>query len=49
VSTGEQFQSDDFVAAYKRGAGAAASFVDQWDFWPEMNEQIDDLRKTHQI
>jgi hypothetical protein len=49
VSTGEQFHSDDFLAAYKRGARAAASFVDQWDFWPEMSEQLDDLRKTYQI
>jgi hypothetical protein len=49
VSTGQQFQSDDFLAAYMRGAHAAASFVDQWEFWPEMNEQLDDLRKTYQI
>jgi len=49
VSTGEQFHSDDFLAAYKRGAHATASFVDQWEFWPEMNQQLDDLRKTYQV
>jgi hypothetical protein len=49
VSTGQQFQSEDFIAAYRRGENAVASFVDHWEFWPEMSEQLDDLRKTYQI
>ena len=44
VSTGQQFAAADFFQAYSRGENATKSFVDTWDFWPEMERQIDDLR-----
>lgn len=44
VSTGEQFHPDEFIAAYHRGVNASRSFVDDWDFWPLLGHQVDDLR-----
>ncbi len=44
ISTGEQFRAEDFFTAYMRGATASHSFVDQWDFWPLMEQQMGDLR-----
>lgn len=49
VSTGEQFAPSDFFQAYTRGENAIKSFVDTWDFWPEMEQQINDLRTANQI
>jgi hypothetical protein len=49
VSTGQQFRSDDFFQAYTRGENASKSFVDTWNFWPEMERQMDDLRAECQI
>jgi hypothetical protein len=49
VSTGQQFSADDFFQAYTRGERANKSFVDNWDFWPEMSRQMDDLRAEYQI
>jgi hypothetical protein len=49
VSTGQQFASADFFQAFARGEKAAKSFVDTWDFWPEMERQIDDLRRECEI
>ncbi|MCC7376048.1 MAG: hypothetical protein IT581_15425 [Verrucomicrobiales bacterium] len=49
VSTGEAFQPADFLAAYRQGLGATASFVDDWDFWPRMSESLADLRKRYGI
>jgi hypothetical protein len=49
VSTGQQFSPGDFFQAYTRGENAIKSFVDAWDFWPEMGRQIDDLRAECQI
>jgi hypothetical protein len=49
ISTGETFQPADFTAAYQRGDQAAKSFVETWDFWPEMSEQVGDLRKAYQV
>ena len=45
----EQFAPEDFFQAYARGENAAKSFVDTWDFWPEMGRQIDDLRRECEI
>lgn len=49
VSTGQGLQPTDFTAAYMRGVNATASFVDCWEFWPEMQQQVGDLRKQYQI
>jgi len=49
VSTGQQFQPTDFTDAYQRGNNAANSFVDTWDFWPELEHQVLELRATYQI
>jgi hypothetical protein len=49
VSTGETFNPADFAAAYARGDNAAKSFVDNWNFWPEMEQQVGDLRQQYQI
>lgn len=49
VSTGESFNPADFAAAYERGDNASQSFVDTWDFWPEMQCQLEDLRKQYGI
>jgi hypothetical protein len=35
VSTGEAFQPADFLAAYRQGLAATASFVDDWGFLVE--------------
>lgn len=44
VSTGDGFHPDDFFAAWKRGNDATVSFVDSWDFWPEMARPLDEVR-----
>lgn len=49
VSTGQQFSPNDFFRAYTRGENAIKSFVDNWEFWPEMEQQIKDLRTEYQI
>jgi hypothetical protein len=49
VSTGQQFSPNDFFQAYTRGENAIKSFVDTWDFWPEMERQLTDLRTEYQI
>lgn len=49
ISTGQQFAPKDFFQAYSRGENASKSFVDNWDFWPEMERQMDDLRAEFQI
>lgn len=49
VSTGEQCRPEDFLAAYHRGANAKKSFVDNWDFWPLLERQVDDLRSEFGI
>ncbi len=49
VSTGQQFSSADFFQAYTRGENAKKSFVDNWDFWPEMARQMDELRAEYEI
>ncbi len=49
VSTGQQFQPTDFTDAYQRGNNAANSFVDTWDFWPELEHPVLELRATYQI
>ncbi len=49
VSTGQQFSPNDFFQAYTRGENAIKSFVDNWEFWPEMEQQIKDLRIEYQI
>jgi hypothetical protein len=49
VSTGQQFSAADFFQAYTRGENAKKSFVDNWDFWPEMTRQMDDLRGEYEI
>ena len=49
VSTGAQFNPADFTAAYTRGENATHSFVDNWDFWPILGEQVGDLRTQYQI
>jgi hypothetical protein len=49
ISTGEQFRASDFFDAYMCGAGASESFVDNWDFWPMLEFQIDDLRREYGI
>ena len=49
VSTGQQFSAADFFQAYTRGENAKNSFVDNWDFWPEMARQIDELRAEYEI
>ena len=49
VSTGAQCTPADFMAAYTRGENASHSFVDQWDFWPEMQQQVGDLRNAYQL
>jgi ubiquinone biosynthesis protein Coq4 len=49
VSTGQQFQPTDFTDAYHRGNNAANSFVDTWDFWPELEHPVLELRATYQI
>jgi len=49
VSTGETFSPNDFFQAYARGEKSIKSFVDNWDFWPEMGRQICDLRAEYQI
>src|ERR1700722_5598051 len=49
VSTGQQFSPSDFFVAYTRGENASKSFVDNWDFWPEMERSIEDLRAEYQI
>jgi len=49
VSTGEGLQPVDFTAAYARGENASHSFVDNWDFWSELEQQVGDLRAQYQI
>ncbi|MEM0965453.1 MAG: hypothetical protein AAGJ81_04765 [Verrucomicrobiota bacterium] len=49
VSTGQQCCPQDFVEAYLRGKNAKASFVDQWDFWPYMEQQISDIQNEFGI
>jgi hypothetical protein len=49
VATGASFNPADFTAAYERGDNASQSFVDTWNFWPEMREQVVDLRTKYQI
>ncbi len=49
VSTGQQCSPTDFFQAYTRGENASKSFVDNWDFWPEMGRQMDDIRTEYQI
>jgi hypothetical protein len=49
VSTGESFNPADFTAAYERGDNASESFVDTWEFWPEMEMQVGDLRAKYKI
>jgi len=49
ISTGEQFRAADFFEAYMCGASAAESFVDNWDFWPMLEFQIEDLRREYRI
>jgi hypothetical protein len=49
ISTGEQFRASDFFEAYMCGANAAESFVDNWDFWPMLEFQIEDLRREYRI
>jgi hypothetical protein len=49
VATGQAYDPADFAAAYARGDNASQSFVDNWDFWPEMEQQVGDLRKQYQI
>jgi len=49
VSTGADFNPADFATAYARGDNAGQSFVDDWDFWPEMTEQVGELRTKYQI
>lgn len=49
VSTGQQFSPNDFFQAYTRGENAIKSFVDTWEFWPEMERQLTDLRIEYQI
>jgi hypothetical protein len=49
VSTGEQFRPTDFTTAYQRGNNAAKSLVDTWDFWPELEYQVGDIRANYQI
>jgi hypothetical protein len=49
VSTGAQFNPADFTAAYARGSNASRSFVDDWNFWPELQYQVGDLRTEYQI
>jgi hypothetical protein len=49
VSTGAEFHPQEFTAAYQRGVGASHSFVDTWDFWPELEHQIGDLRTAYLI
>jgi hypothetical protein len=43
------FSPDDFFQAYARGENSSESFVDDWDFWPEMGRQISDLRAEYKI
>jgi hypothetical protein len=49
VSTGQQFSATDFFQAYTRGEKAKKSFVDTWDFWPQMAQQMSDLQAEYQI
>jgi len=49
VSIGAQFHPDDFTQAYARGEGASHSFVDNWEFWPELEHQVEDLRREYQV
>lgn len=47
VSTGEGFVPADFLRAYERGQRATRSFVDQWEFWPVMDQPLTDLRQAY--
>ena len=49
VSTGEHFHPDLFFAAYHRGVNATHSFVDNWDFWPLLEQPLEDLRADYRI
>lgn len=49
VSTGEAFHPADFLEAYRRGERASHSFVDIWDFWPELSRPLADLREEYQV
>jgi len=49
MGSGRMCRRVKVIAALERGNNAANSFVDTWDFWPELEHQVLELRATYQI